>query len=720
MGVQPSKSAHPEPVLGIPCPNPPENVTSGPPAQTDSVWHYRSSSPVTAGSFTRPRSVPTPISLTSTSPTSSTFGVNGFNDGKSPETAITLDSSDDDDLFTLLRKNRRVPGEGQKVIHLDARRSIDNELWAHLNARRSSPQKYGQPASQLSGRNHSHPTTNEKHRVGARKTEPQIRSLGIVKKSKHTLPHSARNRSLSSKNVGIRSCVNGEDHISNIYKADSQTESLHPTTNSRIVPPQVALGQLLPSPNQPVPPKADNRGHQTTGSNVVNRSGLTPSQDAHFLPIRSKSESISSRAHQSGKDAMVRSEDNKEHRINTQKQPKKSRTAKKSKLTPFRRANRSIQVHLDTVLESDKLEEYQHDKYVLSRVDAGTIIDDTRPRLISEPRAHAPHQDKACVPSGDRNPKWLPRQPITPNDSLIDGSLNEIDRPSSPPTPSEEPEIAPIEQLESRKRPPEFVVPEFKWGYNIKVVDSVDIILDEKDKEDKAMTIETFADREKANKYLEKWTSPEANGGIEAIARRTTTLEGRERLLKVDIEKSDGQHYLMWVERGIVTLGELKKSKSKQVQWQPNKRPKFFHYIVTCDLITYEINRVTRCEEHDDDLVSLAEQDGGLGSLGQEITLSIEKLSPMTFTYREHANKHAGDLFLERTKVDKQFANRSDAFWWEYNVVPLHKAAVASACKPNGLYEVAMDVCDMSSRLSWNQILVNVHEVDDVTGPVNF
>lgn len=191
-------------------------------------------------------------------------------------------------------------------------------------------------------------------------------------------------------------------------------------------------------------------------------------------------------------------------------------------------------------------------------------------------------------------------------------------------------------------------MPELKWGYTIKYVDSADIILDDEDREQKTMTDRMFADRKMANEYLYKKTSPDEVGGLEAIANRTTTLEGPERLLKADITLTNGEHYLMWVERGVVVLGDLNEKRRKQAQWQPTPRPTLSHYTVTCDLITYDTSRVTRCEE--DEAAGDAMSVSDLGSSGLEITLRIEKLPPKAFTIREMANDYAGKLFLQRSR----------------------------------------------------------------------
>ncbi|KAI8625248.1 hypothetical protein F5Y19DRAFT_450776 [Xylariaceae sp. FL1651] len=237
--------------------------------------------------------------------------------------------------------------------------------------------------------------------------------------------------------------------------------------------------------------------------------------------------------------------------------------------------------------------------------------------------------------------------------------------------------------------------------------------------EKKVVKVRTFADREKANEYLHKNTSPENVGGLEAIASRTATLEGPERLLKVDLALSNGEHQLMWVEQGMVALNGLNADLRKQKQWQPTPRPTFPHYIVVCELITYETSPVTA----DEDAISLIDRTDispPSPTMGLGVELDIEKLPLATFTVREMANEYAGKLFLEKLAVKKQFSEPADVSWWEHNALPEHRRAEIRASRPGCLYEASLETYDMCLRLGWNQIAVHVHEVDDVTGPVNF
>ncbi|KAI0526189.1 hypothetical protein F5B22DRAFT_655413 [Xylaria bambusicola] len=300
-------------------------------------------------------------------------------------------------------------------------------------------------------------------------------------------------------------------------------------------------------------------------------------------------------------------------------------------------------------------------------------------------------------------------------------------------TPPGDSETKIIQQLQRRQRPRALVVPEYKWAYIVKCIDNADLILDDEDKKKRTMTIKSFADREKANLELHRYTSPETVGGLDAIASRSSALEGPQRLLKVDLQLTNGEHYLFWIEQDMVVLRELEAKVRNQKQWAPVERPKFPHYIVTCDLITYETCHVTHSleqpkpnedegEDSDDEMMSLSSQRNELVFTGTNIDTRIEKLPLMTFTFREMANEYAGDLFLKRSKVDEQAVTLDEVLWWEQNALPKHKKAVAAARKPHGLYEIELDIddIDMESRLGWSQILVHVHEVPDVVGPVNF
>ncbi|KAI1364142.1 hypothetical protein F5Y08DRAFT_307588 [Xylaria arbuscula] len=293
------------------------------------------------------------------------------------------------------------------------------------------------------------------------------------------------------------------------------------------------------------------------------------------------------------------------------------------------------------------------------------------------------------------------------------------------------------QELQKRQPPCELVVPECKWAYVVKCIDNADLILDDEDKKKRTITVKTFADRQKANEYLNRSTSPETVGGIDAIVSRTSTLEGPQRLLKVDIRLSDGEHYISWVEQDMVVLSSLKAKMRNSKQWAPGERAKYPHYVVTCDLITYETCPVSystgkpQPEGNDDDETDEAdseetasmpsEDDDEWVFSGTNIDTRIDRLPLATFTFREMANECAGLLFLEKSKVDREIVTPEDVWWWEQHALPEHRRAVEAARRPDGLYHLAMVVDDdTGSRLGWSQIIVSVHEVPDVVGPVNF
>jgi hypothetical protein len=279
-----------------------------------------------------------------------------------------------------------------------------------------------------------------------------------------------------------------------------------------------------------------------------------------------------------------------------------------------------------------------------------------------------------------------------------------------------------------KQRPREQVPQDMKWGYTVKCVDGGEVILDDEDRDRKAITIRTFADRQKANEYLENNTNAKGVGALDRIVTRTSELVGPERLLKVDLLLDDGEHHLMWVEKSLVVLSELKQSQKKQAQWQAAPRPKFAQYVVSCDMITYETAYIARSEDssddnHDEDSDESPRDPGGeLGPLAMEVNIEIEKAPLMAFTVRELANDYAGELFLEKTSVRKQFSEPADVLWWENNAVPEHKEAMArvKAGENNGLFEAVLKTYDMNFRLGFDHIVVLVNEIDDVTGPVNF
>ncbi|KAK5627841.1 hypothetical protein RRF57_003556 [Xylaria bambusicola] len=356
--------------------------------------------------------------------------------------------------------------------------------------------------------------------------------------------------------------------------------------------------------------------------------------------------------------------------------------------------------------------------------EANQLIDKCRTRQNDDVRHAKSNSTHVALPKCDS-------KPLIPNSRLEKANhpRTEVEslRLAAPP---EECGTEIMKELQRRQHPRELVVPEYKWAYIVKCIDNADLILDEEDKKKRTMTIKSFADREKANLGLHRYTSPETVGGLDAIVRRSSTLEGPQRLLKVDLQLTNGDHYLFWVEQDMVVLSELEAKVRNQKQWAPVERPRFPHYIVTCELITYETCPVTHSleqpkpdedEDSDDETVSLSRQENELVFTGTNLETRIEKFPLATFTFREMANEYAGDLFLEKSKVDEQAVTLDDVLWWQQNALPKHKKAVAAARRPNGLYEVELDADDnMESRLGWNQIIVHVREVPDVIGPVNF
>lgn len=420
---------------------------------------------------------------------------------------------------------------------------------------------------------------------------------------------------------------------------------------------------------------------------------------------------------------------NKGHEIDSRipdSQLKRAHTAKRSKLAPFRQPERNPIIRPDNALRPHAQGRAQKNKNYVAAIDGEEIEEipnDSRPPTFSAPR---PQLDRSRVLSGNSNTaQQLPHLPplAPPSNNQVDNIFQTLDQLLQPHTQAEDPSAALIQQHESQQRPREYVVPELKWGYTIKYVDSADLILDDEDRAEKATTDRSFADRARANEYLDKKTSPDAVGGLEAVVRRTTTLEGPERLLKVDIELSNGEHHLMWVERSTVVLRDLRHERRRQTQWQATPRPKLPHYVVSCDLLNYDAKVVTRSDDDsggddgDDDEMDL---DGERGSSGAGFEVRIEKRALATFTIREMANKHAGETFLEQTKVVGQFREPSDDHWWRCNALPEHKRAEDASRAPDGLYEATIKAYGMRAQLGWDQILVYVREVDDVDGPVNF
>ncbi|KAI1426139.1 hypothetical protein F5Y12DRAFT_713588 [Xylaria sp. FL1777] len=593
-----------------------------------------------------------------------------YTNGISPETAITIDSSDDDvDLTTLLRKHQTCYSAQERLCRVkreDNWGSIDIESYKH-------PEIYGHKRGKSRKRQY---LANREHRTQRAYTaeNPKVSALQVSKKV-----------SFSSSKDGKGSRKESQDRTLNVCKAASQANILQ--TAAKKNNPQIAPQSTLFDDNQTQYLKADNREHI---SNIQKGNSLTTpntSNKDEEIPVQAAYEPVINSNTKSALDATVRDEGYVEHGIDVQTQGRTSYAGENKKLTSL--------VHTDRVPESRALEEPQERTHIVSKVDSGVFT-------ISEYKVHP-----------DRNVNQFSGQELVPNSRQLDDLF------WKPSTDSEEHEAALIQHFQRRQPPRETVIPKFKWEYAIKYVDGAELILDDEDKDKKAITVRGFANREEANKYLDSNTSSKGVGGLENIVSRTATLEGPERLLKVDLMLSDGQHHLMWVERGIVALKNLGSKKRNQEQWKANPRPKIPHYIVTCDLIKLGTSIVTRSDEHDDDnATSLSDQDNELGSYCVQSDLHIEKLHPETFTIRELANLYAGEVFLEKLQVDER--EPSEVYWRECNVLPEHKKAEAEARKPDGLYQIEMEVYDMSSRFGWNKILVQVTEVDDVTGPVNF
>ncbi|KAI1752881.1 hypothetical protein F4782DRAFT_498935 [Xylaria castorea] len=670
-------------------------------------------------------------------------------DGRTPETAITIDSDNEEDLGTLPRKNqehdvsrdcsdseddlvtllrkhrkRHATENIHRVTRQDGWKSLDIDCWRRSGIHEDKTRRIKNNTSRCKDRKHQRQIDAE-HRDNARRPEPWTQSFCPNKEGRNTISSLTNSLSSSSKNNRKRPCLHDGEHRLDAYKTNSLTENHRPTKKSRIAP-QITDGLAIPSDSQIRYSEAGDGEHrfdiqkvkhETADFQPDKKNGKTPFQVNHSPRFHSNIASSSSKSLR-GENSISRIDGSEKYGANnqtTKPQTKSPHVAEKSKLARFRQANRNVEAHPDTVSEPDTPEEYQKGKYVTAKVDSGELLRNTRPLIVSEPRVHQPDRSNATNRSRNINQRF--RHPAL-NHYTFDDALHKHDQPSCPRTQSEERSAALIQKFESRQRAREYVVPELKWGYTIKYVDSADIILDEEDMKEKTKTGRSFADRQKANEYLYKETSPEVVGGLEAIASRTTTLEGPERLLKVDITLTNGEHYLQWVKRDLVVLNDIK-DKRKQRKWKPTPRPKIPHYVVECDLLTYETSLVTRCED-DEDAMSLDDRDTGLGDLGLNIKLTTEKLKRKSFSIREMANDYAAKMFLENTRVTKLFAESSDVHWWRHNALPEHKKAMSDACRLDGLYGLEMDAHDMNSRLGWDQITVHVNEVDDISGPVNF
>ncbi|KAI1812080.1 hypothetical protein GGS20DRAFT_47185 [Poronia punctata] len=345
-----------------------------------------------------------------------------------------------------------------------------------------------------------------------------------------------------------------------------------------------------------------------------------------------------------------------------------------------------------------------------------------------------PSEEDETQPSGEDETEVLIQQETAPN-------------PHTSPSPAREIQLVP--------QP-------LQWAYSIKCLENATLTLYETaaEKSSQALTIKTFASRTKANEYLEKNTSPSSSSSssstskltIDNIVSRSTTLLLPDRLLSVDLHLDNGSHFEMWVERTLTNLNKQKHEMRRQTQWRNLRepRPVFRHWVVLCDLIRYNRSPFPSPSSSSFPSNNEDENENGEreGEAEVEVELEIEKLAPTTFTVRELANEYAGKVFLRKTLVPEPFRDEGDVFWWEGNAVVEHRRAKERAAtttrskrkksdsdsdggeeegdeeeeeeEEGGLYEIALKSYDMNSRLGWDQIVVLVREVDDVTGPVNF
>ncbi|KAI0393589.1 hypothetical protein F5Y17DRAFT_301149 [Xylariaceae sp. FL0594] len=299
----------------------------------------------------------------------------------------------------------------------------------------------------------------------------------------------------------------------------------------------------------------------------------------------------------------------------------------------------------------------------------------------------------------------------------------------------------------ARAQEEEKVDQNLKWRYVVRGVlfANSELTLDTEDKaalHKLSVCVRTFADRVKANEYLDHYTSPGKMDGLDRFVSRTMELVGPERLLRVDLLLDDDHRHIGWVqrERVPVVLTEVKANERRTKLWQPAMRPPFRHYTITCDMLTYgfdmsalkglvsfsedqEGEEKTSSEEEgdkhkhkpkkkvenhgvladflasssDDDVISLStssscdseeeEQDPfhGHGTPTQRLvwstTLHVTRTESLTFTHRETANEWAGQEFLKRTIVPEESGLREpcDVAWWQNNAEPEHKRATRRA-----------------------------------------
>ncbi|KAI1179958.1 hypothetical protein F4777DRAFT_574246 [Nemania sp. FL0916] len=391
-----------------------------------------------------------------------------------------------------------------------------------------------------------------------------------------------------------------------------------------------------------------------------------------------------------------------------QKRTKCSHKGKNNKLAPFRRVNeRFIVRNNDAIPKPHLRREPQQNDQVVAKIDSGQLTSSIHPAASSGADTSRSQRGRLPIPIVAVNQVQGQQSDV---DRRNLGNLGNLFKNFSQFQPAH-PQLDESALALAQQRPREYVASDCAWAYTVKCLDGSEIILEDDDVSDKAIALGVFADREKANAYLDKGMSVKDLGGLDAIMSRTVTLEGAERLLRVEVVLANGVKHQGWVERGVKTLKTLKKKERMLVRWQPKLRPKFTHYVVSCDLLTYDTSTVVYCEDSDSDEDVAA---------GIQVTPRIEKTHVATFTLREMANEDAGKVFLYNSAVPPQFAQPKDVWWWQHNALPEHKRALDAVRETGGLYEAKLKAYDMNTRLGWDEIVVRVHEVSDVQGPVNF
>lgn len=254
-----------------------------------------------------------------------------------------------------------------------------------------------------------------------------------------------------------------------------------------------------------------------------------------------------------------------------------------------------------------------------------------------------------------------------------------------------------------------------------------------------------FLNREEANAKLDEVTQYDKfEGGMAAVSRRHVYEDTPFKLLKVELTLNTGEERVLWVERCLVNLDrDLTKRERGLKKWSAT-RPKLQHYIVECEFMT---RKTTESSLHELDLeeeeqeqdapegessatpsstpssrdLNAAATTKGYSSSGDS-DIELERLPLATFTDRELANEHAGNLFLRHSAVSRAIRGPLDDFWWVNNAVPVHRdaeRAVAAKGNDDALYAADLYTFDMKARLGFDWMRVAVYAVDDVTGPLN-